>query len=81
MGLWLEHRDDKGKLLERTRFSGGKVTMTDMVEYVAGSPTDPLRFEPLVLTIDEARHLCRASAHLPTEKRDWVMRIGFEDED
>lgn len=66
MGLWLEHRDDSGKLLDRERFSNDLVIVS-------------LAAEPFALTATEARVLSRASVHLPIEKREWALRIGFDD--
>ena len=60
MGLWLEHRDEKGTLIERERFVGGVVSL---VEHD--------------LTLQQAVELCKLSAYLPSEKRDWALRIGF----
>lgn len=65
MGLWLEQRDDNGKLIASGRFQGGTVDLG----------------EGRVYTIDQVRQLCRFSSHLPLEKRDWVLRIksGLDD--
>jgi hypothetical protein len=67
MGLWLEHRDESGNLIDRGRFLGGTVTLYEMAE------------EPLTVSADQAMKLAKLSSHLPVEKRDWVLRIVSDD--
>lgn len=62
MGLWLEQRDESGKVIASGRFSGGTVDLG----------------EDRVFTLEQARQLCRFSSHLPLEKRDWVLRVRSE---
>lgn len=71
MALWLEHRDDKGTLIDRAQFSGGQVIMHELTDFA-------YQDGPLVLSMNEARQLARVSSHLPVEKRDWVLRIADE---
>lgn len=70
MALWLEHRDEKGDLLDQ-------VPCTDKRFIFAPDDSG----ESLVLSIDQARELCRPSNGLPFEKRDWVLRLSFADQD
>jgi hypothetical protein len=63
MALWLEHRDDKGVLIEGARFFNSSVTLIDQ--------------EPMALK--EAVALAKPSAHLPVDKRDWALRIVVDD--
>lgn len=72
MGLWLEHRDDKGKLIERARFLNGSVTLSQLVEI-----TDEGSTEEVCFSLKEAIALAKTSSHLPVERRDWSLRIGF----
>lgn len=60
MALLLEHRDENGQLVFRSRF-------------VSGSVESPLDFEPL--GIGQAVQLAKLSAHQPLEKRAWVLRV------
>lgn len=71
MGLWLEHRDEKGNLVDRARFFGGIVMMMEM--------SDGDSEEPLVLSVKQAQELAKMSSHLPAGKRDWTLRIDFGD--
>lgn len=77
MGLWLEHRDAKGQLTDRARFSEGSVTMTNLTEFIEGGDTG---VSPS-FTIAEAVSLAKASAGLPPERREWVLRVSFADQD
>ncbi len=70
MALWLEHRDDKGSLIDRAQFNGGQVILHEMMDFAQEGP--------LVLSLNEARQLAKVSSHLPVEKRDWVLRIADE---
>jgi hypothetical protein len=65
MALWLEHRNDKGELLECVRFIGGRTTVCIDAD------------SDLELTVDEGRRLAQLSNHLPLDKREWVLRIDF----
>jgi hypothetical protein len=76
MGLWLEHRDDKGTLIERSRFLNGSVTMVQLAEIYGDGSTSAA-----VFSLKEAVALAKMSSHLPVEKRDWVLRVGLADED
>lgn len=75
MGLWLEHRDEKGNLIDRGRFFGGRVIMANLVEYIDGGSTEVIP----EFTLREAQELCKPSNGLPLERRDWVLRISFDD--
>ena len=67
MGLWLEQRDESGKLLRRERFANGIVEKwEDFPINLAG-----------IVSIQSAREVCRGTAHLPPERRPWALRIGF----
>lgn len=70
MGLWLEHRDEKGNLIDRARFYDGEVEMLGLVEVHGDGSTSAPTF-----TLKEAMGLCKPSAHLPVEKRDWALRV------
>lgn len=75
MGLWLEHRDEKGQLIDRACFQGGVVVMSNLTEFFDGmdagvSPT---------FTIKDAIALAKLSAYLPVEKRDWALRVESDD--
>lgn len=72
MGLWLEHRDEKGNLIDRGQFFGGQVVMPLMG---AGDGTEAA----LTLTLKQAQELAKMSNGLPAEKRDWVLRVKFSD--
>jgi hypothetical protein len=63
MGLWLEARDDTGKVTFRSRFQGGIIDL----------------YEQESITVEQAVKLSRLSGHLPLERRDWVLRISFDD--
>lgn len=63
MGLWIENRDDKtGVLVFRARFVGGAVDLPDGER----------------LSVVQAVQLAKLSAHLPAEKRDWVLRVDAD---
>ncbi|HEU5118652.1 MAG TPA: hypothetical protein VFT74_18790 [Isosphaeraceae bacterium] len=65
MGLWLEQRDENGVLIAAGRFRGGLCATL-----LGGN-----------VTLEEAREMCRPSAHSPVERRPWALRIRFgEDE-
>ena len=65
MGLWVQKRDDTGRLLASVRFFNGQADVG------CG----------LTLTIDQARQLARHSANVPLIRRDWALRVfGTEQE-
>lgn len=68
MGLWLEHRDENGKLVDRARFNGGIVVMTELPD-AANSDN------PLSLTTSQALELAKVSAHEQLSKRAWALRV------
>lgn len=72
MGLWLEHRDEKGNLLDRAQFLSGSATLYHLCEVNGDGSTQAPTF-----TIKQAVELCKLSAHLPVEKRDWALRVEF----
>lgn len=71
MALWLEHRDDKGTLIERARFLNGSVTLLQLIEI-----TDEI-VDGVCFSLKEAIALAKTSAHLPVERRDWSLRIDL----
>ena len=75
MGLWFEHRDEKGNLADRGRFQSGSVEMLHLVEIHGDGSTSAASF-----SLKEAMALAKPSAHLPVEKRDWALRISFDDD-
>lgn len=78
MGLWLEHRDVDGKLTDRVRFVDGHVTLTTIQE-LASFKDGQEEWKPFVLSSRDAVNLSRPFTHLPLEKREWSLRIGFEE--
>ncbi len=74
MGLWLEHRDDKGNLIERARFYSGHVEMLSLAEIHGDGSTSAARF-----SLKEGIELAKPSSHLPADKRDWALRVAFDD--
>lgn len=79
MGLWLEHRDNEGKLTDRVRFSRGFATLENVQELL--SFKDGVEeWKPMTVSIKDAMNLSRPLSHMPPEKREWALRIGFGEE-
>jgi hypothetical protein len=73
MGLWLEHRDEKGTLLDRAQFRDGIVELVHLVEVNGDGSTSCPTF-----TVKQAVDLAKLSSFLPPERRDWALRISFD---
>lgn len=73
----MEHRDDNGNLIDRSKFSEGICVVRGVTK--GDGETSPQPVESLGLK--GAIELCRLSNNLPLEKRSWVLRISFGDED
>jgi len=71
MGLWLEHRDESGTLVDRGRFYGDRVLMQEMPDSQGDGP--------LELTTAEAMALAKTSVHMDLSRRPWVLRLSFDD--
>jgi hypothetical protein len=79
MGLWFEHRDESGKLIDRVRFIDGHATLESLHEFVGFAPDGEERWKPFIVSIKDSVALARTSNYLPLEKREWVLRIGFDE--
>ncbi len=73
MSLWLEHRDEKGILIEQAQFRDGRVEMLQLVEIHGDGSTSAPTF-----SLKEALALAKPSSHLPLDKREWALRISFD---
>lgn len=52
----------------------GSVTLYQLVEIHGDGSTSAASF-----TLKEAIELCKPSSHLPVDRRDWALRISFDD--
>lgn len=78
MGLWLEHRDEDGRLTDRVRFAGGHATL-ETVQELLSFKDGVEEWKPMTVSVKDAMNLSRPFSHMPPEKRQWALRIGFDE--